>query len=82
MPIFIPQSALDKAIVEDKKARGVIDEIPINGFSARNIQELLNTGISAAKEWCKKHGKFVGVFGPNRTKIYVLKQRPRRKESK
>jgi len=72
MPIHIPQSALDKALAEDKKRRGILDEVPCDCFT---IQEIIDRGHRRwwAQSWIKKYAVAVGICGSKGLKVYRLK---------
>lgn len=83
MPIFIPQTELDIAIAESRKADGILDEIPPGCFTVPEIQKKLECGHCMAMRWAKRNGTFIGIFGPRRTKVFRLnKQRANRRRSK
>lgn len=81
MPIFIPQTELDIAIAETRKADGILDEMPVGGFTLADVMKRM--GRQQARLWVERNGTYIGLFGPKGAKVYRLnKQRVSRRKSK
>jgi hypothetical protein len=77
MAILVPQSALDKAIAEDKKLRGILDAIPPDCFT---IIDLVAKGMvrRTARDWAIRNAVRVGTIGVRA--VYRLKTKQEREK--
>jgi hypothetical protein len=76
MPILVPQSALDKALAEDKKRRGILDAMPDGGFTHADLEQR-GMSYEQARLWTKKNAIRVGML--DRNIVYKLRDKNARR---
>lgn len=71
MPIVVPQTVLDEALAADKKRRGILDIIPADCFT---IKDLIARGMNrgCARAFLERHAIKLGRFG--NADVYRLKE--------